>query len=123
MRIAAMILGIIGGLLGLSASYFVLFINNISFTINNLKIPGNIEIEIIKLNLKISNVKVAIICSLAALISASITLKKPILSGGILLISALVGMLCISRWYFPAYILITTAGIFAFQGINEIERK
>jgi len=123
MRIAAMILGIIGGLLGLSASYFVLFINNISFTINNLKIPGNIEIEIIKLNLKISNVKVAIICSLAALISASITLKKPILSGGILLISALVGMLCISGWYFPAYILITTAGIFAFQGINEIERK
>ena len=123
MRIAAMILGIIGGLLGLSASYFVLFINNISFTINNLKIPGNIEIEIIKLNLKISNVKAAIICSLAALISASITLKKPILSGGILLISALVGMLCISGWYFPAYILITTAGIFAFQGINEIERK
>ncbi|WP_066638549.1 DUF4064 domain-containing protein [Desulfolucanica intricata] len=102
MKIAAMILGIIGGLAGLAGAVFALFVGGVGDAFGAQDASTVIGLGF-----------AAIPLSILGIVGGAMTLAKPKFSGIAMLISAVGGTIAISAGYLIAGPLLLIAGIMA----------
>jgi len=103
MRIASLVLGILGGLFGLGGSIFALFVGGIG---NALKAQGAQTVT----GLGLAAIPLAII----GIIGGALSLSKPKAASWLMLISAVGGTIAISGAYIIAGLMLLVGAIFAF---------
>jgi len=108
LRVASMILGIVGGIAGFGGAIFALFVGGVdaSFSASGTS-------SIIGLG------AAAIFFSLLGLVGGALALKKPKVAGIMMLISAIGGVISISWGYVVAFPVLLVAGILALIGQKE----
>lgn len=102
MRIAALILGILGGLFGLGGAIMVLFVGGAASAFNA---EGAETVASLGL--------AAIPFSILGIVGGSLALSKPKVAGWLMLISAIGGTIAISAGYALGGIMLFIAAIFA----------
>ncbi|MDI6894838.1 MAG: hypothetical protein QME70_09585 [Bacillota bacterium] len=112
MRIAALILGILGGLAGIGGAVFVLFFGGAGAV---LAAEG--AFTVVKLGVA------AVPLSILGLIGGALALAKPKVAGVLMLISAFGGLIAISMGYAVAFILLLVGAVFAFVGRREAAKQ
>lgn len=106
MKIAALILGILGGLAGLIGSIFALFIGGIeAFSLGGSSI--------------IAFGWVALFLSLLGIVAGAISMGKTKIAGILMLIAGVGGFICISLAYVVAGPLLIIGGILALIGSRK----
>lgn len=105
MRIAALILGILGGLFGLGGAIVVLFTGGIAGAFNA-------EGADLVTTLGLAALPLAIL----GIVGGSLALSKPKVAGWLMLISAVGGTIAISAGYAIGGIMLFIGSIFAFLG-------
>lgn len=111
MRIATFVLGLLGAIVGLGVSFFV--IEAASFGAA-LKVSSGQELLGLSL--------LAIVAVILAIVGASFSLvRKRKWAGWLLLVSGLVGFLAISAYWIPSGVLILVASLLAF--LDKGDRK
>lgn len=111
MRIAELILVIIGGLAGFGGALFALFVGGIDAAFSS---TGNSSI----IGLGLS----AVAFSLIGLVGGALVLKKPKLSGWMMIVSAVGGLISISWGYVIAFLVLLVGGILGLLGQRELHQ-
>ena len=107
MRIAALILGILGGLAGLISAAIVLLFGGVG------------EMYFLETDLSCAAIPAAII----GLVGAAFSLAKPKAAGIMMIISAAAGVCFIYYGYLIAAVLLLIGGIFALIGQRDCVKK
>lgn len=108
MRIAALILGILGGLFGLGGALFALFAGGVGSAFN-----AEGASTVVGLGLA------AIPLAILGIIGGSLSLVKPKVAGWLMLISAIGGTIAISAGYIIGGVMLLIGAIFAFLGSRK----
>ena len=108
MRVASMILGIIGGIAGFGGALFALFVGVVDASFSASGTSSIIGLGV-----------TAIFFSLLGLVGGALALKKPKVAGIMMLISAIGGVISISWGYVVAFPVLLVAGILALIGQKE----
>ncbi len=108
MRVASMILGIIGGIAGFGGALFALFVGGVDASFSASGTSSIIGLGV-----------AAIFFSLLGLVGGVLALKKPKVAGIMMLISAIGGVISISWGYVVAFPVLLVAGILALIGQKE----
>lgn len=105
MRIAALILGIFGALAGFVGSLITIFTASVggAFGLPDAEIVTVVSV-------------IALIMSIVGLIGATLSIAKPRIAASLMLVSAIVGLICIFVAYMLASLLLLLAALFAFLG-------
>lgn len=100
MRVASMVLGIIGAVAGLGGAIFVLFVGGVdaAFSASGTSTVVGLGVA-------------AVLFSILGLAGSIFTLKKPKTAGILMLLAALGGLISISWYYVIAFPLLLLAGI------------
>jgi hypothetical protein len=128
MRLAALIVGLVGGLAGCAGSIFMLIFSVFAWSVSYFETAEAYEITILgpvalaaaalglteKISIALSGV--ALLISLLGLAGAASSISKPRLAALLMLISALVGLIAIFVGYIVAAILLGIAALLAFLG-------
>ena len=111
MKIAALILGILGGLLGMGGAIFAVFVGGVggAFGAEDAGMVTGLGVA-------------AVIISIVGLVGGALALAKPKAAGLIMIASAIGGLIAISAGYFIAGPLLLIAGILALLG-NKNEQQ
>ena len=111
MRIAALILGILGGIAGIIGGISVLFIGGVgtAFELEGAATLTGLGFAAIPLGI-------------LGIVGGALALGKPKAAGIIMLISAVGGVIAISAGYIVAFILLLVGGILALVGQRELKR-
>ncbi len=112
MRIAALILGIIGGIAGIFGGLAATAFGGIG---EALQAEGATTVT----NLGLVSIPVALI----GLVGGALAIAKPKLAGILMIFSSIVGLIMISAAYLIAFILLLLGGIFAMAGQKELSKK
>jgi len=112
MRIASLILGIIGGLAGIVGAVFALFTGGVAGAFG---VEGSSTV----VGLGFS----AMFFSLLGLVGGALALSKPKAAGVMMIISAIGGLISISMGYIIAFPLLLVAGILALFGHRELLKR
>lgn len=108
LRVASMILGIIGGIAGFGGALFALFVGGVDASFSASGTSSIIGLGV-----------TAIFFSLLGLVGGALALKKPKVAGIMMLISAIGGVISISWGYVVAFPVLLVAGILALIGQKE----
>jgi hypothetical protein len=114
MRIAALVLGVlgaIGGFIGALIAFFFAGVVEVVDEISGAEKGVGEEIAILGL--------VAFAASVGGLVGGSIAIAKPKVAAVLMLVAAIVGVLSISVAFVPAAILLLIAALLAFLGRAE----
>lgn len=101
-RTTELVLGLLGGIFGLFASFFVMAFGGLGGALGAQGASG-----------VVGQGMVAIIFSIVGIVGASLVKSKTKLSGWMMLISAIGGIISISLAYLISFILLIIAGIMA----------
>lgn len=112
MRIAALILGILGGIAGILGGGFAV-------TVGGLGQVFNAEGANLVTNLGVA----AIPAGIVGIIGGALALAKPKLAGILMFVSAVAGLVLVSAAYLIAFILLVVGGILALIGQRELKQK
>lgn len=112
MRVAALILGIIGGLAGI-------FGGGLTFTIGGLGQVFDMEDAAMVTNLGLA----AVPAGALGIIGGALALSKPKLAGILMLVSAIAGLIFVSALYSVAFVLLIVGAILAFLGHRSLMRE
>lgn len=110
LRLAALILGIIGGIAGFGGALFALIIGGLDAAFS-----GSGTSPVIGLGVA------AVLFSLIGLVGGALALKKPKAAGIMMLVSAVGGLVSISWGYVVAFPVFLIAGILALLSQKELE--
>ncbi len=112
MRIASLILGILGGIIGIIGGIF-------AFTVGGLGQAFGADGAATVANLGMA----AIPAGILGIIGGAMAIAKPKLAGFLMLISAVSGLIFVSAAYVVAFILLIVGSILAFIGQKEVRRQ
>ncbi|MBS4007490.1 MAG: DUF4064 domain-containing protein [Clostridium sp.] len=112
MRIAALILGILGGIIGMGGGFFAALFGGLgqAFQAEGATMVTGLGLA-------------AIPAGILGLVGGALAIARPKLAGLLMLISAVVGVILVSAAYIVASIFLVIGGIFAFIGNKELARK
>lgn len=108
MKIAALILGILGGLAGLGGAVFALFIGGLGTALA-------VEEASTVTGLGLAAVPLGIV----GIIGGALSIARPKVAAILMLVSAVGGLIAISAGYVVAFILLVAGGVFALVGRRE----
>lgn len=111
MRIAALILGILGGLAGISGGAFATVVGGLG---QAFQAEGASTVTGLGM--------VAIPIGIIGLVGGALAIARPKLAGILMLISAVIGLILVSAAYAMAFVLLTIGGIFALLGQKELAK-
>ncbi|MBE3556190.1 MAG: hypothetical protein IMW91_03825 [Firmicutes bacterium] len=112
MRVTALILGILGGITGLIAVIFVLFVEGIGHVF---------QAEGAETVLRLG--WAAIPLSIVGIVGGGLSLGKPTVFRILQLISGIGGLIVISLFFIPATIMLVVGAVLAFFGRKEVSPK
>ncbi len=110
MRIAALILGILGGLAGIFGGSLAIFVGGVG---QAFELEGAATVTGLGF--------AAIPAGILGLVGGAIAIAKPKAAGIMMIISAVAGLICVSAAYVLAAILLVIGGILALKGQREIQ--
>jgi len=108
LKVASMILGIIGGIAGFGGALFALFVGGIDAAFSASGTSSIVGLGV-----------AAIFFSLIGLVGGALVLKKPKAAGIMMLVGAIGGVISISWGYVVAFPVLLVAGILALIGQKE----
>ena len=103
MKVAGLIVGIFGSVAGFIGAIFALLVGGISAAFG----AGS---EVAWLGFA------ALIVSIVALVAAALAIAKPRFAAAVMLVSGIVGFVCISAFWIPAGLLLGLGALLAFLG-------
>jgi len=112
MRIAALILGLLGGIAGLFASGFAMFVGGVgsAFAVEGAETVTGLGLAAIPL-------------AILGMVGGAIAITRPKIAGILMLISAVGGLICISMVYVIPFLLLLVGAILALIGQKELALK
>ena len=114
MKIAALILGVLGGIGGLIGAALALLLAGAAEVVGEMSGEGaGAGEEIAALGL------MAFVASVVGLVGGAIAIGKPKAAAVLMLVAAIVGLISISFAFIPATILLLIGALLAFLGRNE----
>ena len=120
MRIAALIVGILGSLAGVIGAIVAMAIGGIGVGVGEIVEDSTVTSEgreIVWLGV------VALIASLVGLVGAALAIAKPRISATAMLLAAIVGFICVFVAYIIGGLLLLVAAILAFLGRKEASQS
>ena len=114
MRIAALVLGVLGGIGGFIGALIALFVAGVAEVAGELSGEGagaGEEIAVLGL--------VAFVASVVGLVGGAIAIPKPKAAAVLMLVAGIAGLIAISVAFIPATILLLIGALLAFLGRNE----
>ena len=112
MRVAALVLGILGGLAGLAGGAYVLAVGGLDEAFG-----GDSSEELYTMGW------LAVVAGIGGLIGAGMAMTKPKIAAALMAISAVVGLSAVSFAFLFAAILFGIGALMAFLGRNEKEKS
>ena len=109
MRIAGLVIGLIGSFAGFAGSVIALLAGGVAGALGDDETGSAIAIAAF----------VALVFSVVGLVGAALSIAKPRLAAGMMVASALAGVIAISLGYIAATVLLLIAALLAFLGRNE----
>ena len=108
MRIAALVIGIFGAMAGFAGALFAMVVGGIGEAFGA---DEGSSVAILGF--------VALVASIVGLVGAALALAKPRVAGGLMGVSAVVGLIATSLAYALATVLLLVAALLAFLGRRE----
>lgn len=112
MRIAGMILGILGGLFGIGGALIVMTAGGVG---SAFAARGASHAVVLGL--------IALAFGILGVVAGAVTLRRPLWAGILMIISAIGGIIAISGGFIIAGILLLAGGIMALLGRRELRRS